>query len=742
MEDSKIFVGTGSVRKRQTFSYRKAVEGNLNSLEVAIQSDWLVATQSLQYEKQVYDKLYLAAIRSARSVRLGSEEKLRTLAHRRQQVRLMLQLEELRRSASSHRRQFQASNRSLLALEHFPRARRAPSTLKLTQTASGSKSNSWDGTEYKYTLLKSLYTQLQKKAVILALDIYRQQQMTTRRMCTNVPQLHRNKLLLICFQAIITEGLGAIRTKVSSRIKADKYLLNQQLQPTMRRLAQYARDKHFQRRLLYAAILYDERRRQADCLPVFLQLLRRRRVRQWAQRSYLLLHQQRAFLAWLYAYKSQCHFRNQMFVKYASFSDSVSSGMLMGRSHSSNKSPIVGAANQSHQRFHNNSNRSNIHGLSISTSHLMNDSMALLDLTQQSLQTFSDEDSQRFSQLQQPISAQRCRDLLHQSSMSRLQQFTSSIALATDTQTPRNDHRDETRWSDTGSEDSLNEVKVEGEVEGEGVSVHSGSHNRSMYLRQVFQDALHGSIHSPQQQQQSAATVTLSHSLATPRSNRLQINFHASARNATGTNVSYDASIGHSHRSKDHRSSDTIEHEAYSFRSNRTSTSPHRVQSAMSSPTASTAAASGYMRFFEQRRHAPQQQPSDTQSRQRSQLPSETSSLFADSIDRSHSHHHTPTHSHTSNRSHRRTSTSSTPSSHSTASNGSGRRSVSRSMNGLDNSFLTRVLDLTNDEMCRFGALSLPSPLPVVGATGLTGTVWYCMVYYVRIFERRVEEDL
>eukprot|EP01033_Poteriospumella_lacustris_P010267 gene10267-7290_t len=318
------------------------------------QKDAEAMTQHLNHERQVWLKLSLAAIRSAKSMEIASNDQLHALAHRWMEIRLLLTIETLRRDAHAYSRAHQPTThgapiRSILALEHFPRPAvkpspggrkgskkatssgtgrhaTAPAAAAAAAAASSSASSlhkrpphtAWEGTVYRHKLLTSLHYKLSLKLVWQALQLHAQQSKQRRRMLTSIPTLRQQKLRQVTFLALVQTMVEARYLQRRSDAQATQFLLQRHVQTPFRL---WHRRVHHQlpqwRRLQYAALTYRRYRRlQLAWQLLRVRLLRRRRMRQWQVAYCGRSRQLRAWLAWRCVWQQKDAWRASLYARY------------------------------------------------------------------------------------------------------------------------------------------------------------------------------------------------------------------------------------------------------------------------------------------------------------------------------------------------------------------------------------------------------------------------------------------
>lgn len=310
-------------------------------------------TQHLAHERQVWLKLSLAAIRSAKSMEIASNDKLHALLHRWMEIRLLLTIETLRRDAHAYSRAHQPTTtangapiRSILALEHFPRPaiKPTPSGLKGSKKVTRSRSTdrhaavpsttsavtsssslhkrpphtAWEGTVYRHKLLTSLHYKLSLKLILQALQLHAQQAKQRRRMLTSIPTLRQQKLLQVTFLALVQYMVEARYLQHRSDVQATQFLLQRHVQTPFRLWHRRVHEQLPQwRRLQYAALTYRRYRRLQLAWKVLLvRLMRRRRMRQWQVTYRDRSRQLRAWLAWRWVWQQKDHWRSSLYARY------------------------------------------------------------------------------------------------------------------------------------------------------------------------------------------------------------------------------------------------------------------------------------------------------------------------------------------------------------------------------------------------------------------------------------------
>ena len=222
--------------------------------------------------KSYYKRMSGASTRLAATMSASSADELRSLHHRWREVGLLCQIQKVKRESLKYnpelRRTFQHGSVNdnnikckLVRPEHFERG--VPSTKhKLKQHHANSSAlaplvnrnkgvvSPWDGSQFKYEILCSLYEKLLKKMILYGFRHYMRHSRAARQCIATCARTKPKKLLQLCFSSLLFDALSGKYIVFSADIRSNMYLIRKRAGPGLYRLQQLTVQAHIRRKTM------------------------------------------------------------------------------------------------------------------------------------------------------------------------------------------------------------------------------------------------------------------------------------------------------------------------------------------------------------------------------------------------------------------------------------------------------------------------------------------------------------
>jgi hypothetical protein len=310
-----------------------------------------------------YHKMTQASIKLASSLSAASEDELRALHHRCQEVGVMHQIQKVKRESLKYNTELQRTfqhetidnsniKRKLVRPEHFERGHQTTKNLALRKSAAQPAplvnrkkgiTSPWEGSQFKYEILGSLREKLLKKVVLYGLRCYVQRCRAVRQCAVTCQRSKLKRLMQLCFSSLLFEALSGKYIAFAAWQASQRYLLKRVLRPALYTLRQWIDRSHHRAELQRRAkVLHQRRLRRAGMrlLQWNVRYSQVSRVRQrWATRysqEHTLLT---AFSAWISSFVRKNDLRRQVFARvsrpeerYDALSTPLHSGLRGDRS--------------------------------------------------------------------------------------------------------------------------------------------------------------------------------------------------------------------------------------------------------------------------------------------------------------------------------------------------------------------------------------------------------------------------
>jgi hypothetical protein len=286
-----------------------------------------------------YHKMTQASIKLASSLSSASEDELRALHHRCQEVGVMHQIQKVKRESLKYNTELQRTfqhgtidnsniKRKLVRPEHFERGHLPTKTSALRKSAAQPAplvnrkkgiTSPWEGSQFKYEILGSLREKLLKKVVLYGLRCYVQRCRAVRQCAVTCQRSKLKRLMQLCFSSLLFEALSGKYIAFAAWQASQRYLLKRFLRPALYTLRQWTiRSHHRAEQQRRAKVLHQRRLRRAGMrlLQWNVRYSQLSRVRQrWATRhsqEHTLLT---AFSAWITSFVRKNDLRRQVFAR-------------------------------------------------------------------------------------------------------------------------------------------------------------------------------------------------------------------------------------------------------------------------------------------------------------------------------------------------------------------------------------------------------------------------------------------
>jgi hypothetical protein len=286
-----------------------------------------------------YHKMTQASIKLASSLSSASEDELRALHHRCQEVGVMHQIQKVKRVSLKYNTELQRTfqhgtidnsniKRKLVRPEHFERGHLPTKNSALRESAAKPAplvnrkkgiTSPWEGSQFKYEILGSLREKLLKKVVLYGLRCYVQRCRAVRQCAVTCQRSKLKRLMQLCFSSLLFEALSGKYIAFAAWQASQRYLLKRVLRPTLYTLSHWiVRSHHSAEQQRHAKSLHQRRLRRDGMrlLQWNVRYSQVSRVRQrWATRysqEHTLLT---AFSAWISSFVRKNDLRRQVFAR-------------------------------------------------------------------------------------------------------------------------------------------------------------------------------------------------------------------------------------------------------------------------------------------------------------------------------------------------------------------------------------------------------------------------------------------
>jgi hypothetical protein len=304
-----------------------------------LKEDIVKTLNFINVTRVTYHKMTQASFKLASSLSAASEDELRALHHRCQEVGVMHQIQKVKRESLKYNTELQRTfqhgtiddsniKRKLVRPEHFERGHLPTRTLALRKSAAQPAplvnrkkgiTSPWEGSQFKYEILGSLREKLLKKVVLYGLRCYVQRCRAVRQCAVTCQRSKLKRLMQLCFSSLLFEALSGKYIAFAAWQASQRHLLKRVLRPSLHTLRQWIIRSHYraeqQRR---AKVLHQRRLRRAGMrlLQWNVRYSQVSCVRQrWATRhsqEHTLLT---AFSAWITSFVRKNDLRRQVFAR-------------------------------------------------------------------------------------------------------------------------------------------------------------------------------------------------------------------------------------------------------------------------------------------------------------------------------------------------------------------------------------------------------------------------------------------
>jgi hypothetical protein len=289
--------------------------------------------------RATYNKMTQASIKLASSLSAASEDELRALHHRCQEVGVMHQIQKVKRESLKYNTELQRTfqhgtinnsniKRKLVRPEHFERGHLPTKNVALRKSAAQPAplvnrkkgiTSPWEGSQFKYEILGSLREKLLKKVVLYGLRCYVQRCRAVRQCAVTCQRSKLKRLVQLCFSSLLFEALSGKYIAFAAWQASQRYLLKRVLRPALHTLRQWIIQSHLRAEQQRHAKALHQRRLRRDGMRLLQWNVRYgqvSRVRQrWATRysqEHTLLT---AFSAWITSFVRKNDLRRQVFAR-------------------------------------------------------------------------------------------------------------------------------------------------------------------------------------------------------------------------------------------------------------------------------------------------------------------------------------------------------------------------------------------------------------------------------------------
>jgi hypothetical protein len=285
-----------------------------------------------------YHKMTQASIKLASSLSSASEDELRALHHRCQEVSVMHQVQKVKRESLKYNTELQRTfqhgtidnsniKRKLVRPEHFERGHQSTKNSALRKSAQSAPlvnrkkgiTSPWEGSQFKYEILGSLREKLLKKVGLYGLQCYVQRCRAVRQCAVTCQRSKLKRLMQLCFSSLLFEALSGKYIAFAAWQASQRYLLKRVLRPALHTLRQWIIQSHHRAEQQRHAKALHQRRLRRDGMRLLQWHVRYSqvsRVRQrWATRhsqEHTLLT---AFSAWISSFVRKNDLRRQVFAR-------------------------------------------------------------------------------------------------------------------------------------------------------------------------------------------------------------------------------------------------------------------------------------------------------------------------------------------------------------------------------------------------------------------------------------------